>query len=137
MKEVTKQWIELAKTDIICSKESLSDDFLTNIVAFHSQQTVEKCFKAILEEKGIKIPRIHNLIRLFAFVKEFVPFSIDLDELTILDEVYTTSRYPGEFGILPNGKPGVEEVRKMYDSAKYIFDKTVTFLNEAKPVSDI
>lgn len=49
MKDITKQWLEFAKSDIICSKNSLADEFLTNIVAFHAQQTVEKRFKAIIE----------------------------------------------------------------------------------------
>lgn len=117
MKEITKQWIKFASTDIKCSKKSLSDDFLTNIVAFHSQQTVEKCFKAILEEKGVKLTRIHNLVRLYAMVKKFIAFPIDLDKLTTLDEVYTTSRYPGEYGLLPGGKPSKAEAETMYQYA--------------------
>jgi len=130
MKEVTKQWIEFAKSDIICSKESLSNIYLTNIVAFHSQQAVEKCFKAVLEENGVKLPRIHNLVRLYALIKDFIPFSIDLDELTTLDEVYTTSRYPGEYGIMPHGKPGKDEAERMYLYAKYVYDNTIDFLEE-------
>ena len=94
MKEITKQWIDFAKSDIICCKNSLSDKFLTNIVAFHSQQTVEKCFKAILEENGVKLPRIHNLIHLYSKINDIISFSIDLDALATLDEVYTSSRYP-------------------------------------------
>ncbi|RLD62409.1 MAG: hypothetical protein DRJ05_00490 [Bacteroidetes bacterium] len=124
MKDITKQWIEFAKADIICSRNSLSDEFLTNIVAFHSQQTVEKCFKAILEEKGIKLPRIHNLVRLYAKIKDIISFQVDLDVLTTLDEVYTTSRYPGDFGLLPDGKPSIIEVKGMYNFAKQILDNT-------------
>ncbi len=42
MKAITKQWLEYAKADILVAKNSLSDEFLSNIVAFHCQQTIEK-----------------------------------------------------------------------------------------------
>ena len=133
MKDITKQWILFAKSDIICCRNNLSDEFLTNIVAFHSQQTVEKCFKAILEENGIKLPLIHNLVRLYAKIKDIVSFSIDLDALTTLDEVYTTSRYPGDLGILPDGKPSRTEAETMYEFAKQIYDNTqLLFLESNK-----
>jgi len=34
------------------------------MVAFHSQQAIEKSIKAILEEKETKVPKIHNIITL-------------------------------------------------------------------------
>ena len=132
MKDITKQWFEFAKSDIIVSENSLADEFLTNIVAFHSQQTVEKCFKAIMEEKGIKLPRIHNLVRLYAKIKDIVTFNIDLDALTTLDNIYTTSRYPGGLGLLPDGKPTIIEARKMYKYAKEIYDATQIMLEKSK-----
>lgn len=49
----------------------MHDDFVTNIVAFHSQQAVEKALKALLEEKEIKLPRIHSLTRLYSPVSHF------------------------------------------------------------------
>jgi len=30
--------------------------------------------------------------------------------LELLDKVYTTSRYPGEFGLMPLGKPSTAQV---------------------------
>ena len=59
MKTITQEWLDYAKADIIVGKNSLSDEFLTNIVAFHCQQTIEKCFKAIIEENNLQFKRIH------------------------------------------------------------------------------
>ena len=55
MKAITQEWLNFAKTDIIVAKNSLADEYITNAVAFHSQQTVEKCFKAIIEENNLFI----------------------------------------------------------------------------------
>jgi HEPN domain-containing protein len=41
MKAITLQWLEYAKADLKSCENNINDDFLTNIVAFHSQQTVE------------------------------------------------------------------------------------------------
>ncbi len=40
MKASTQQWLDFAKADLLNCKLILEDDFLTTIVAFHSQQTV-------------------------------------------------------------------------------------------------
>jgi HEPN domain-containing protein len=50
MKISTQQWLDYAKADLINCERILDDEFLTAIVAFHSQQAVEKCFKALIEE---------------------------------------------------------------------------------------
>jgi HEPN domain-containing protein len=125
MKPITQQWLEFAKTDILCCEKNLNDEFLTSIIAFHSQQIVEKCFKAVIEENESNVPRIHNLIRLHKIIKDFINFPVNLDSLTTLDEVYTTSRYPGETGLMPFGKPSNEQANEMYESAKYIYEKII------------
>jgi len=60
MKAITQQWLEFAQADLKSCENNLKDEFLTNIVAFHSQQTVEKCFKAIIDENSLKLERVHN-----------------------------------------------------------------------------
>ena len=37
MKDTTQQWLNFAETDLRTCEKLLEDDFLTNIVAFHSQ----------------------------------------------------------------------------------------------------
>jgi HEPN domain-containing protein len=55
MRAKTKQWLEFAQTDLRSCENNLNDEFVTNVVAFHAQQAVEKTFKALIEEKGIRI----------------------------------------------------------------------------------
>ncbi len=69
MKASTKQWLEFAQTDLRSCENNLSDEFVTNVVAFHAQQAVERAFKALIEEKGIRMSPIHNLTRLYALTQ--------------------------------------------------------------------
>lgn len=47
---------------------------------------------------------------------------INLDEALVdtLDKLYIDSRYPGEFGLLPDGKPTMEDARTFYRFAQEI-----------------
>ena len=69
MKAITQDWINFAETDLRTCKKLIDDVFLTNIVAFHAQQTVEKCFKAIIEEFEIQTLKTHNLLTLYKNVQ--------------------------------------------------------------------
>ncbi|MCK4662413.1 MAG: HEPN domain-containing protein [Bacteroidales bacterium] len=122
MKEITKEWLNFAKADIMSCKNNLHDDFLTNIVAFHAQQTVEKCFKAIVEENSLKFQHVHSLFKLHSIIANYLSFKVDLDQLEILDSIYTSSRYPGEIGLIANGKPSTAQVQEMYEFAKQIYE---------------
>ena len=121
MKASTRQWLEFAQTDLRSCENNLNDEFVTNVVAFHSQQAVEKAFKALIEEKGIRMSRIHNLTRLYALTESFLISTIDEIELEMLDNVYTSSRYPGEIGLLSTGKPTMKESKELYDIALKIY----------------
>jgi HEPN domain-containing protein len=122
MKASTRQWLDFAKADLVNCERILDDKFLTAIVAFHSQQAVEKCFKAIIEEEDLSIPRIHNLIRLYQIVEVFLKNPIELRDLMALDSVYTSSRYPSDIGMIATGKPTQQDAQEFYESAKNIFE---------------
>ena len=47
MKATAQQWLDFAKTDLRSCENNLSDSYVTNVVAFHAQQAVEKAFKAL------------------------------------------------------------------------------------------
>jgi len=50
MRPITKEWLKAADDDITAMKSMLDVPAITNIVAFHAQQCIEKAFKAIIEE---------------------------------------------------------------------------------------
>jgi len=128
MKTTTLHWLEFAKVDLLTCEKLLDDVFLTNVVAFHTQQVVEKCFKAIFEDKGLNLPRIHDLTRLYNKLADEISYEIDLTLLQELDTLYTSSRYPGDIGLMPDGKPTTELANQLYEFAKYIYEKTFEML---------
>jgi HEPN domain-containing protein len=122
MKASTQQWLEFAKADLINCERILDDEFLTAIVAFHSQQAVEKSFKALIEENNLTIPRIHSLIRLYSVIESLIGQPFEIHYLLALDSVYISSRYPSDIGMIATGKPTQQEANEFYESAKNIFE---------------
>lgn len=47
--------------------------------------------------------------------------SAESDLLVLLDQLYIDSRYPGEMGLLPEGKPTVKEAIKFFDLGQEVF----------------
>jgi len=120
MKQTTKDWLTAAEDDLLAAKKLAGEDRLTNVVAFHCQQCLEKCFKAVIEEQGNPSIKSHDLIRLQ------LNANIQLAEsetilLGIINEVYIDARYPGDLGLLPHGKPTIAEVETFIGFCESIF----------------
>ncbi|MBP8933988.1 MAG: HEPN domain-containing protein [Candidatus Atribacteria bacterium] len=128
MKEITKEWLERAYDDIETMVEIIDNPHLTNIVALHSQQAIEKSLKAVIEEFEIGVIKTHNLEKLFATVDNFIQFEVDWDLIKKLDALYIDARYPSEWGLLSYGKPTVEAAKKFYKLAMEIYDVIKDFL---------
>jgi HEPN domain-containing protein len=64
MKTVTADWLRSARTDLDTINAIRNQPQLSPIVAFHAQQCIEKCLKALLEEYNIEIRKTHNLLTL-------------------------------------------------------------------------
>jgi HEPN domain-containing protein len=122
MKEITNEWLLAAKDDLKAAKTLLSDASLTNLVAFHAQQCIEKSFKALAEENSIAIPKTHDLIRLYQLIKGLTA-DIDMEILYDVNELYIDSRYPGEMGLMPNGKPSFTEAEVFVDFSALILSQ--------------
>lgn len=121
MKEITKDWLEAASTDIESINCLLNNERLTGHVAFHAQQAIEKSLKALMEEHGDRVPKVHSLSKLFESCSIYLDFQIDEDMVIALDSLYIESRYPGEFGLLPEGKPTSKKANLFYEFAQEIY----------------
>ncbi|CAN2039102.1 HEPN domain-containing protein [Candidatus Magnetomoraceae bacterium gMMP-15] len=130
MKLITKEWLSRAKDDLDVIEDILNREHLTNMVAFHSQQALEKTFKAIIEEFEIGFIRTHKLELLLERIKDYITFPVDIRFIKRLDEVYIDARYPTDLGLLPYGKPTSEDAKKFYEFAKNIYDSVIFLLNE-------
>ena len=129
-KKMAKEWLNSALADLKNIEHIIGDEFLTHLVAFHSQQTVEKCFKAMLEFKSRKVPKEHSTIKLHELVKNDIFLKIDENLLVDFDDLYIESRYPGNLGLLPNGKPTISDAEEFYEFAKNVYNNVKDSLND-------
>ncbi|MDR2580671.1 MAG: HEPN domain-containing protein [Fibromonadaceae bacterium] len=120
MKEKTKGWVFFAERDMLMAETAISDSRLTGQVAFHSQQTIEKYFKAYLTEFDFAFPKIHDLIKLYDFVKAIKDWNIDEKMLFAINRIYSESRYPSNIGLVDGQLPSTEKVKEVLDFAKKI-----------------
>ena len=121
-KEVAQAWLQASHDDLILIKEIIHNEQLTHLVAFHAQQSIEKSLKGLLEFEGRDVPKKHDLLLLKDSV---LPKMTMLDEeiLEELNELYIESRYPGDFGLLPSGKPTLAEAENFFKHAKNVYEQ--------------
>ena len=124
------EWLKASKDDLDSISYIIKVENLTNIIAFHSQQTIEKSFKSLLEYNQIKVDKTHNLEKLYKKLESII--TVDYLQLEIINELYIDSRYPGDMGLLPYGKPSLEDAKEFYDFAQEIFNKVCKILDIEK-----
>jgi HEPN domain-containing protein len=129
MKRITEDWLESARLDLDSIEMVITKEHLTPIASFHAQQVVEKSFKAYLEEKEVPFRKIHDVVTLYGMLSEELP-KLDIAILERLDDLYIDARYPGELGLLPNGKPSVDDAWKFYEFAKYVFEEVKSIIEK-------
>lgn len=132
MKQKTQDWLEFVKRDLKGAELLLSNDDLTNLVLFHCQQAVEKVFKAILEEFGLAVPRLHSTIRLYNLLPDEAQKAVSAtpEELEDIDDIYIDVRYPGDLtGILSSGLPSKSRAEDMFQIASRIVKDGLAYLD--------
>jgi HEPN domain-containing protein len=113
------------------AKLLVDHDYVSNAVLFHSQQCVEKCIKALLEEAHVPVPHLHSIVKLHSLLTEEVgiPLSLDEEELDLLDAIYIDTRYPSGIGLLPSGFPTKEDAQGLLKIAEKVYRETATRLS--------
>lgn len=128
MKPITKEWLNAANDDVIAMEVMLGREEITNMVAFHAQQAVEKSFKALIEEFDLGKIKTHQLENLYSKILPILP-GLNETILEELDTVYIEARYPGDLGLMPHGKPSVQEATTYYREALKIKEQVEEYLS--------
>ncbi len=71
------------------------------------------------------------MYKLYEIIETKINFDIDESKLEQIDEIYTTSRYPSDIGLLPEGKPDIKKANEMYEFAEWIYNRTINMLSDA------
>lgn len=97
MREVTTEWVAKAENDfIVAERESIGVPVIYDAVCFHSQQCVEKYFKAVLQENEVYFEKTHDLDILLEKCKDFIPeLYRHKNEIIELSSYAVEVRYPG------------------------------------------
>jgi HEPN domain-containing protein len=98
MKKLTKAWIRKAEDDLLAAEALVHGAVqLHDQVCFHCQQATEKFLKAIMQEQGVNIPRIHDLDELLDLVVTSQPSLRRLRRgMSFLTTFAVETRYPGD-----------------------------------------
>lgn len=130
MKETAGEWLRAAQEDLTVIESIRNNPIATGAASFHAQQCIEKCLKAILEQVHGEVPRVHDLETLFGKTQEVFPIEYEESTVDALNTLYIESRYPGAFGLLPYGRPTIDDVERFYILARTIFEKVDAFIKK-------
>ena len=99
MNELVEEWVSKAEADARTAEReaSVTGEPNWDAVCFHAQQCVEKYLKSLIQERGIRPPRTHDLWHLARLLLKAVPeLEQDCDDLKRLSAFAVEFRYPGE-----------------------------------------
>src|SRR4051794_20035495 len=97
MKRSTRDWVRKAEDDyrlavLLAERTEPFHDQL----CFHCQQSAEKYLKALLEELGLSVPKIHDLDYLLNLLRASCPSLVPFRRgLLFLSAFAVDTRYPG------------------------------------------
>ncbi len=131
MKNRTTDWLTAAEDDLSAIILIIADPGLTHIVAFHAQQAIEKALKAVIEEFESGNHRSHSLKTLMGVISDHIDIKIEEEIIAALESLYIESRYPGSIGLLPEGKPTIEDAKMYLDTAKQVLTRVRDFLDSS------
>ncbi|MEW5871722.1 MAG: HEPN domain-containing protein [Chloroflexota bacterium] len=98
MNPLTLEWVEKAEGDFQTAGREYRARKAPNYdaVCFHAQQAAEKYLKAVLQEHGDPIPRIHSLAELLALISKIdSSFLLLQADLNVMEGYAVQFRYPG------------------------------------------
>ncbi len=98
MNQAVAEWVSKAEGDFLTAGREMRARKSPNYdaVCFHAQQCAEKYLKAVLQENGKRIPKIHFLLELLAMILNFDgSYEFLKTDLEVLEEYAVRFRYPG------------------------------------------
>src|SRR5712691_10764971 len=99
MKKLTREWVRKAEADFrVAAKLASESESFHDQLCFHCQQAAEKYLKALLQELGVNVPKIHDLDDLLGLLRPHHPTLRSLQRgLLFLSDFAIDMRYPGNY----------------------------------------
>ena len=90
-----REWLNRARSSLALAMSRASEVYLEDL-CFQAQQAAEKAIKAVLIDRRIEFPHVHDLSRLISILEfsgEAIPEEVR--QAGDLTDYATTTRYPG------------------------------------------
>ena len=115
MKKQTARWVRKAEADRIGARRLAEiAEPVNDLICFHCQQSAEKYLKALVQELGLVVPRIHHLEKLLALVSTHDASLAKLRRtVAALNRYAVDFRYPGEDATKRQAKAALRHAEKV------------------------
>jgi HEPN domain-containing protein len=127
LREMVRLWLDHADGDLAIATNALEtmEACPHHLVAFHAQQSAEKCIKALLLSRLVDFPFTHDLSVLLDKIKFPLPDPAmrALGEAISLTPYAAATRYPQ-----PNAEVGEQEARRAVDCAARVRETVLGIL---------
>jgi HEPN domain-containing protein len=121
-----KEWLMFSIKNLKTAKLLYEANHYEDIIGIELQQSLEKLLKSIFAHENIKIPKDHDLVKLYYTVEKFL--TLEEDEviyLRIATDYYKEDRYPN-----PNySLPPRDEIKEVLDFTVQLFDRVCSILD--------
>lgn len=120
MQKLTAEWVHKAEADWLAAHRLDEEQpRLNDAICFHAQQAAEKYLKALLQELGLPVPRIHDLEKLLDLL---LPHDSPLRGLrrssVFLSQFAVDYRYPGESAKTRQAKAALRSVNRVREKLR-------------------
>ncbi|MDQ1338890.1 MAG: hypothetical protein QG567_39 [Campylobacterota bacterium] len=114
------EWLTFAMKNLDTAKLLYNVNHYEDIIGVELQQVLEKLLKSVFAYQNIKIPKEHDLVKLYFTIDEFIKIEDnEIINLRIATDYYKEDRYPN-----PNySLPPKEEIKDVLDFTEKLFAK--------------
>jgi len=79
----------------------------------------------------VTIPKIHDLEKLLGIIIEHnIILKTNTEIISMINDIYIESRYPGDQGLIPEGIPSIEFIQEIYSFAETLYKEIYQLLNK-------
>lgn len=89
-------WLRHARSDLALARMRKTSTVLYEHLCFHAQQSAGKALKAVLIQRGVRIPKSHDLAYLIGLLPASVRLPLSVVDLPVPTKYAVQQRYPGE-----------------------------------------
>lgn len=115
-----KEWIRRAKSNLVKSKITKTEDMLYEDLCFDLQQSAEKALKGLIIRLGLTAPRTHSLHELLDIIRTRMIVPDEMRRVMFLNNYAVSTRYPGDYTEITE-----EEYKEALEVAEMVYNWVV------------